>query len=85
VKIIFDFCEYLVKIQNKGDYMKEKEQVISKRNTDLQKMISDAQHMPGIADMMKVYGKYDEFVSKSQEYLKIYTSKTFSSLSNNSS
>ena len=65
--------------------MKEKEQIISKRNTDLQKMISEAQHMPGIADMMKLYGRYDEFVSKSKEYLKIYTSKTFSSLSNNSS
>lgn len=59
--------------------------VISKRDIDLQDMISNAQNMPGIVDMMKVYGKYDELVSRSNEYLKVYTTKIFSSLSNNSS
>ena len=34
--------------------------VISKRDIDLQNMISNAQNMPGIVDMMKAYGKYDE-------------------------
>ena len=59
--------------------------VISKRDIDLQNMISNAQNMPGIVDMMKAYGKYDELVSRSDEYLKVYTTKIFSSLSNNSS
>ena len=59
--------------------------VISKRDIDLQNMISNAQNMPGIVDMMKAYGKYDELVSRSNEYLKVYTTKIFSSLSNNSS
>lgn len=59
--------------------------VISKRENDLQNMISNAQNMPGIVDMMKAYGEYNELVSRSNEYLKVYTTKIFSSLSNNSS
>ena len=62
-----------------------KEKVISSRSKDLEKMISEAQNMPGLIDLMAVYGKLDELMLKSKEYLSVYTPKTISSLSNSSS
>ena len=48
-------------------------------------MISEAQNMPGLIDLMAVYGKLDELMLESKEYLKVYTPKTISSLSSSSS
>ena len=62
-----------------------KEKIISSRSKDLEKMISEAQNMPGLIDLMAVYGKLDELMLKSKEYLSVYTPKTISSLSNSSS
>lgn len=62
-----------------------KEKVISSRSKDLEKMISEAQNMPGLIDLMTVYGKLDELILKSQQYLNVYRSKTISSLSSSSS
>jgi len=62
-----------------------KEKVISSRSKDLEKMISEAQNMPGLIDLMAVYGKLDELMLKSKEYLKVYAPKTISSLSSSSS
>jgi len=63
------------------------ERVILSRKDALEKIISDAQNMPGIIDLMAVYGKLDELVLQSKEYLNVYTTKTISSssLSNSSS
>lgn len=61
------------------------ENIISTRSNDLEKMISEAQNMPGLIDLMTVYGKLNELMLKSQEYLSIYKSKTISSLSSSSS
>ncbi|MDO8141904.1 MAG: hypothetical protein Q6358_10435 [Candidatus Brocadiales bacterium] len=62
-----------------------KEKIISSRSKDLEKMISEAQNMPGLIDLMTVYGKLDELMLKSKEYLSVYTPKTTSSLSSSSS
>ena len=62
-----------------------KEKIISSRSKDLEKMISEAQNMPGLIDLMAVYGKLDELMLESKEYLKVYTPKTISSLSSSSS
>ena len=62
-----------------------KERVILSRSDALEKMISEAQNMPGLIDLMAVYGKLDELMLKSKEYLSVYTPKTISSLSNRSS
>lgn len=62
-----------------------KEKIISSRSKDLEKMISEAQNMPGLIDLMAVYGKLDELMLKSKEYLSVYTPKTISSLSSSSS
>ena len=58
---------------------------LEKARINKETLYPNAQNMPGIVDMMKAYGKYDELVSRSNEYLKVYTTKIFSSLSNNSS
>jgi len=63
--------------------MKEKD--ISSRNEALEKMISEAQNMPGIMDLMAVYGELDKLMLKGKEYLAVYTTKTISSSSNSSS
>lgn len=63
--------------------MKEKD--ISSRNEALEKMISEAQRMPGIMDLMSLYGKLDDLMLKSKEYFAVYTTKTISSSSNSSS
>jgi hypothetical protein len=61
------------------------EKVISSRTAALEKMISEAQNMPGLIELMAVYGKLDELMLKSKEYLSVYTPKTTSSLSSSSS
>jgi hypothetical protein len=61
------------------------EKAKSLRSQDLEKMITEAQNMPGIVDLMAVYGNLNELILKSQEYLGIYTPKIISSLSNRSS
>ncbi len=55
------------------------------RGEALEKIIADAQNMPGIIDLLKVYGGLDELMLKSSEYLQIYKSKTASLSSNSSS
>lgn len=69
--------------KKEGGYMKEKD--ISSRNEALEKMISEAQRMPGIMDLMSLYGKLDDLMLKSKEYFAVYTTKTISSSSNSSS
>lgn len=59
--------------------------VITSRTAELEKLISEAQKAPGLIDLMKVYGKYDELLVKSREYLKVFNQKTYSTLSNSSS
>jgi hypothetical protein len=63
--------------------MKEKD--VSSRSEALERMISEAQNMPGIMDLMAVYGKLDELMLQSKEYLNVYAPKVTSSLSNSSS
>jgi hypothetical protein len=62
-----------------------KERVNLSRRDALEKMIAEAQSMPGLMDLMAVYGKLDELMLKSKEYLSVYTPKTISLLSNSSS
>ena len=62
-----------------------KEKFISSRSNDLEKLILEAQNMPGLINLMAVYGKLDELILKSKEYLSVYTPKTISSLSSSSS
>lgn len=62
-----------------------KRKVTSSRSDALRKMISKAQNMPGITDLMTVYGKLNELMLKSNEYLSVYTPKKNSSLSSSSS
>jgi len=61
------------------------EKTKSLRSQDLEQMFADAQNMPGLVDLIAVYGDLNEFILKSQEYLSIYTPKIISSLSNRSS
>jgi hypothetical protein len=70
-------------IKKEGGYMKEKD--ISSRNEALEKMISEAQNMPGIMDLMLLYGKLNELMLKSKTYLSVYAPKITSSLGNSSS
>ena len=55
------------------------------RDKALEKMISDAEKMPGILDLLKVYGSLDELMLRSSEYLRLYQPKTTSLSSNSSS
>lgn len=58
---------------------------VSSRSDALEKMISDAQKMPGLIELMAVYGELDKLILKSKEYLAVYTPKTISSSSSSSS
>ena len=40
-----------------------------KIKVELDELIKRAQQQPGIADLMFVYGQYDEMLQKSREYL----------------
>jgi hypothetical protein len=73
----------VVYLYKRGGYMEEK--VISSRSDVLEEMISDAQKMPGLIELMAVYGELDKLMLKSKEYLAVYTTKTISSLSSSSS
>ena len=55
------------------------------RDETLEKIISDAQNMPGIIELLKVYGSLNELILKSNEYLRIYQPRTTSLSSNSSS
>lgn len=42
---------------------------MDKTKLDLEELIKSAREQPGIADLMVVYGQYDEMMQKSREYL----------------
>ena len=52
---------------------------------ELDELIESAQQQPGIADLMFVYGQYDEMLQKSREYLEGVKPKVIISTSSNSS
>jgi len=52
---------------------------------ELEELIKSAQQQPGIADLMFVYGQYDEMLQKSREYLEGVKPKVIISTSSNSS
>ena len=57
----------------------------SKVNLELDELIKSAQEQPGVADLMFVYGQYDEMMQKSREYLEGVRTKVIISDSSNSS
>lgn len=47
--------------------------------TEYQEIIKQAKKQPGISELMKVYGQYDELLTQSQAYLGFtQTTETFS-------
>lgn len=56
-----------------------------KIKVELDELIKSAQQQPGIADLMFVYGQYDEMLRKSAEYLEGVKPKVIISASSNSS
>jgi hypothetical protein len=47
--------------------------------TEYQNIMKQARKQPGLEEIMKVYGQYDEFVAQSREYLGVLQStETFS-------
>lgn len=56
-----------------------------KIKSELDELIKSAQQQPGIADLMFVYGQYDEMLQKSREYLEGAKPKDIISASSNSS
>ncbi|MEA1945526.1 MAG: hypothetical protein U9N07_09420 [Euryarchaeota archaeon] len=56
-----------------------------KRTLELDELIKSAQKQPGIADLMFVYGQYDEMLEKSREYLEGIKPKVIISASSDSS
>jgi|LGVF01.2.fsa_nt_gb hypothetical protein len=56
-----------------------------KIKVELDELIKSAQQQPGIADLMFVYGQYDEMLRKSGEYLEGVKPKVIISASSNSS
>ncbi|MFZ2071915.1 MAG: hypothetical protein WAV32_10055 [Halobacteriota archaeon] len=57
----------------------------AKTKLGLEELIKSAQEQPGIADLMFVYGQYDEMLQKSREYLEGVKPKVIISASSNSS
>jgi hypothetical protein len=57
----------------------------SKIKLELDELIKKAEEQPGIADLMFVYGQYDEMLQKSREYLEGVRPKDIISASSNSS
>lgn len=57
----------------------------SKIKLELDELIKSAQEQPGIADLMFVYGQYDEMLQKSREYLEEVEPKVIISASSDSS
>ncbi len=58
---------------------------VPKVNLELDELIKSAQEQPGVADLMFVYGQYDEMMQKSREYLEGVSTKVVISDSSNSS
>ena len=56
-----------------------------KIKVELDELIKSAQQQPGIADLMFVYGQYDEMLRKSREYLEGVKPNVIISASSNSS
>jgi len=56
-----------------------------KIESELDELIKRAQKQPGVADLMFVYGQYDEMMQKSREYLEGVRPKVIISASSNSS
>ena len=56
-----------------------------KIESELDELIKSAQKQPGVADLMFVYGQYDEMMQKSREYLEGVRPKVVISDSSNSS
>ena len=56
-----------------------------KIKVELDELIKSAQQQPGIAELMLVYGQYDEMLRKSREYLEGVKPKVIISASSNSS
>jgi hypothetical protein len=48
-------------------------------------LISEANKQPGVSELMKVYGNYDEMLKQSHEYLEGYKTKSKILTSSNSS
>lgn len=47
--------------------------------TEYQEIMKQAKKQPGVAELMKVYGRYDELLTQSQAYLGlIQATETFS-------
>lgn len=57
----------------------------TKMELELDELIKSAQKQPGVADLMFVYGQYDEMMQKSREYLEGVRPKVIISDSSNSS
>lgn len=57
----------------------------TKVTLELDELIKSAQKQPGVADLILVYGKYDEMMQKSREYLEGVRPKVIISASSNSS
>lgn len=51
---------------------------------ELEELIKNARKQPGIADLMFVYGQYDEMLQKSREYLEGVKPKVVISASSDS-
>ena len=50
-----------------------------KISNDYEKIMKRAQKQPGLKDLMKVYGQYDQLKKQSQLYLnKLHTTESFS-------
>jgi len=57
----------------------------SKIKLEFDELLKRAQEQPGIADLMFVYGQYDEMLQKSREYLGEMKQKVIISTSSDSS
>lgn len=51
----------------------------SKKASEYKKLLKEAKKQPGLVDLMKVYGQYDELLAQSQQYLsKLTPTESFS-------
>ena len=57
---------------------------VPKVNLELDELKKSAQEQPCIADLMSVYGQYDEMMQKSREYLEGVKPKVIISTGSNS-
>lgn len=66
------------------DTMETKGQSLS-RSENLKKMLKEAENIPGLVELMTVYGSLDELLLKTQEYLGAYNMAQQPTLSDTSS